>query len=188
MSTPVDLTPVIGHEVPAGTNILMTGPPMSGKRAVAIDVLTTDFTETDGAVVVTTNTAARDLLRELSERIGSGDRLYGIDCTRESTVDGDRITSINSPADLTGVGMAVDNDVSTLADEKLHPRLAVLSVSTLLVYLDFQPVYRFLHVLTGRVRSTDGIGVFTIDEDTHDQETMNTIASLFDEHIQVTEN
>lgn len=64
--------------------------------------------------------------------------------------------------------MGVDNHVSTLAEKRVHPRLAVLSVSTLLVYLDLQPIYRFLHVLTSRVRSVDGIGVFTVAVETHD--------------------
>jgi hypothetical protein len=77
--------------------------------------------------------------------------------------------------------------VSTLAEQQVHPRLAVLSVSTLLVYLDLQPVYCFLHALTSRVRSVDGIGVFTIHENAHDQETMNTITSLFVDHVPVSE-
>lgn len=187
MSKPHDLAGIVGHDVPAGTNILVTGPPMSGKQAVALELLSAEFTETDGAVVVTTNTTARELLQSLAGRIGSDDNLYGVDCTRGGATDSDRITGVNSPADLTGIGIGVDDHVSTLAERQVHPRLAVLSVSTLLVYLDLQPVYRFLHVLTSRVRSVDGIGVFTVDEDAHDQEMMNTITSLFDDHVRVSE-
>lgn len=187
MSEHVDLTPVLDREIPAGTNILVSGPPMSGKQAMAIDLLSANFTDQDGAVVVTTNDAARDLLAELGRQTGDVDRLYGVDCTREGTVDSDRITGVNSPADLTGIGISVDDHMSTLAERQIHPRLAVLSISTLLIYLDFQPVYRFLHVLTSRTRSVDGIGVFTIDENSHDQETMSAITTLFDEHVQISE-
>lgn len=81
MSGPFDLTNVIGHEVSAGTNLLVTGPPMSGTGTLAMDTLAADFADDDSAIVVTTNNAARDVLETLGKRVGSDDRLYGVAST-----------------------------------------------------------------------------------------------------------
>lgn len=186
MTGTFDLSPAFDEQAPPGTNLLVTGPPLSGKRSVCLDLLASSFTDQDAAVVVTTNDTADTVLATLAERTDPT-RLWGVDCTQDSHGDGEEITSVSNPGDLTGIGMNVDRHLDELSDGGYRSRLGLLSVSTLLVYSDFQPVYRFLHVVTGRVSATGGLGVFVIDSETHDEQVMSAITSLFDGQVHVTD-
>lgn len=184
MTDAFDLGPLVEEPTPPGTNLLVTGPPMSGKRDAFVDLLTAGFTDRDAAVAVTTTDTAREVLARLAERVEPV-RLRGVDCTRDVAGDDDRITGVSSPGALTGIGMHVDRHLAELDGEGYRPRLGLYSASTLLVFADFQPVYRFLHVLTGRVEATGGLGVFVLDSDAHDPQTVSAITTLFDVRIDV---
>jgi hypothetical protein len=49
----------------------------------------------------------------------------------------------------------------------------------MLLEADVKTVFRFTHILTGRLSGFDGLGIVTLD-DGHDQQTMNTLRQLFD--------
>jgi len=135
----------------------------------------------DAAVVVTTTEAATGVVERLTERTDADrNRLRGVDCMSAATDGGPTVTGVSSPADLTGIGMHVDRHLSDVDDRGLRPRVGLLSVSTLLLYADVRPVFRFLHVLTNRVSATDGLGVFLLDAGTHDDRVAGAITTLFD--------
>lgn len=50
MSEALDLAGIVGHEVPAGTNSLVSGPPMSGKQTTAVELLSAGSTAPVAAV------------------------------------------------------------------------------------------------------------------------------------------
>lgn len=66
-------------------------------------------------------------------------------------------------------------------------RHGLVSVSTLIQYLDLSTVFKFLHVYTSRIEDTNGLGVFTLDSVSHDEQTVNTITSEFDCVIELRE-
>lgn len=184
MSEPFALSPIVPDPVAPGTNLLVTGPPTSDKREILLDLLAASF-DGDAAIVVSTKGTARELVETLTERTGRPDRIHGVECAQDSPENGDGVTSVTSPADLTGISMHVDRHLGEFAEAGLRPRLGLCSISTLLVYSDLQPVYRFLHVTTGRVAASDGLGLFVVDSDSHDEQAMSAIASLFDGRVRV---
>jgi hypothetical protein len=48
------------------------------------------------------------------------------------------------------------------------------------MYADVKTVFRFLHILTGRISAADALGFGTLDADAHEDQTVNTIRQLFD--------
>ncbi|WP_255169705.1 helix-turn-helix transcriptional regulator [Natrononativus amylolyticus] len=67
-------------------------------------------------------------------------------------------------------------------------RRTVLSVQTLTVlleYVDFDTVFRYLHILTHKVTATGATGYYQADPDLHDQETLNTLKVLFDVVVEI---
>lgn len=90
------------------------------------------------------------------------------------------IETISSPADLTGVGIKVTNFLSGWADEEEQISVCFYTLTTLLQYVDLQDVFRFLHVLTGRLKAVDAIAHFHMDPTAHDERSINTLKSLFD--------
>lgn len=63
--------------------------------------------------------------------------------------------------------------------------VSVQTLSILLEYVDFDTAFRYLHILTHRVQAAGAIGFYHMDPDIHDEETVNTLKSLFDAVVEV---
>ena len=184
-----------GLSVSPGTNLLVTGPPMTGKRQVALEVLAEGSRNGEGAIVVTTKDSAKKLLSKYEALLEGADAHVGIvDCVSKQqgvgNVDEDRrVKYASSPVDMTGIGIKLSEFLEEFYEVRGHRknRIMLHSVSTLLMYSDLQTVFRFLHVFTGRVQSADALGVYVIDSTAHDDQTMNTLKQLFDAVIEVEE-
>ncbi|MDB2225413.1 recombinase RecA [Halorubrum ezzemoulense] len=189
-----ELTPHFDAEVDPGTNILLTGPPLSGKRSIMMDVLAAGTDRDEGAIVVTTKDGADRVLRDYEERTPyEGKPVAVVDCvTRQQggeTRESDRIKYASSPVDMTGIGIKLSEFLQAFGDRGIDQnRVMVHSLSTLLMYSDLQTVFRFLHVFTGRVQSVDGLGLYSIDSTAHDDQAMNTLKQLFDGIVTVPED
>ncbi|SEO79965.1 RecA-superfamily ATPase, KaiC/GvpD/RAD55 family [Halogranum amylolyticum] len=183
-----DLRPTFDAEVEPGTNVLVTGPPLTGKRSLALDVLAAGTRADEGAIVVTTKDSGERLLGDYAKRTPhEGKPVAVVDCvSRQQGVgdlrDDDRIKYASSPVDMTGIGIKLSEFLQAFYQEQRieRNRILVHSLSTLLMYSNLQTVFRFLHVFTGRVQSVNGLGLFCIDASAHDEQTMNTLKQLFD--------
>ncbi|RLM62655.1 recombinase RecA [Halorubrum sp. Atlit-26R] len=189
-----ELTPHFDAEVDPGTNILLTGPPLSGKRSIMMDILAAGTDRDEGAIVVTTKDGADRVLRDYEKRTPyEGKPVAVVDCvTRQQggdTRESDRIKYASSPVDMTGIGIKLSEFLQAFGDRGIERnRVMVHSLSTLLMYSDLQTVFRFLHVFTGRVQSVDGLGLYSIDSTAHDDQAMNTLKQLFDGIVTVPED
>lgn len=158
----------------SGLSLLGFGTPLSGKDRFA------------EAVVHRADAADRDVLfvaaatghESLAESLPRGTTV--VDCTPTGGSSPPGVVEVSSPADLTGVGMAVSRFV---ADAGTRPVVALDSLSTLLMYADPPTVFRFLTVLTAQLRRADGLGLFLLDRGCHDQETVATFRKLFDGQV-----
>ncbi|HKL29916.1 MAG TPA: recombinase RecA [Natrialbaceae archaeon] len=183
-------------DIGPGTNLLISGPPMTGKRRIAFEILSSGTNSGDGAIVVTTKDSARKVLSEYESFVSNpNDADIGVvDCVTKqqggSNVEDDRrVKYASSPVDMTGIGIKLSEFLEEFYEVRGHHQNRILlhSVSTLLMYSDLQTVFRFLHVFTGRVQSADGLGLYVIDSTAHDEQTMNTLKQLFDGIITVEE-
>ncbi|WP_049982485.1 hypothetical protein [Halorubrum sp. BV1] len=190
-----DLRPHFEEEVELGTNLLLTGPPLSGKRSLMLDMLADGTDAGDGAIVVTTKDGGERVLKDYAKRTPyEGKPVAVVDCvTRQQGVsdpgESDRIKYASSPVDMTGIGIKLSEFLQAFSDRGIdRNRVMVHSLSTLLMYSDLQTVFRFLHVFTGRIQSVNGLGLFSIDSTAHDDQAMNTIKQLFDGVITLSED
>lgn len=94
------------------------------------------------------------------------------------------VKSVSSPADLTGLGIELGNFFEHWTGDGNEIRLCFHTLTTFLQYADLRTVYRFIHVLTGRVRSAGGVAHYHLDPAAHDQRTVNTLLALFDAVIE----
>jgi len=182
-----------GTTVPPGMNLLVTGPPMTGKRRVALDILAEGAGDGEGSIVVTTKDSAEKILSEFGTLVNGDDTHVGIvDCVSKqqgvSNLEDDRrVKYASSPVDMTGIGIKLSEFIEEFHGTRSieNNRILLHSVSTLLMYSDLQTVFRFLHVFTGRVQSAEALGVYVIDSTAHDDQTMNTLKQLFDAVLEV---
>lgn len=88
--------------------------------------------------------------------------------------------SISSPTDLTGLGIKTSQVLSAWESEPNDLVVCFRSLTTLLQSTDVKHVFRFLHVLTQRVKTTGAVGHFHMDSEAHDDKTVATLRGLFD--------
>ena len=55
----------------------------------------------------------------------------------------------------------------------------------MLMYSNLQTVFRFLHVMAGRVSMQGDLGIYVVDEGMHDSQTIATLKQLFNAVLQV---
>ncbi|MFC7057415.1 RAD55 family ATPase [Halovenus salina] len=174
--------------VEPGTNLLISGPALSGKRRLAFKGLTAGATRGEGSVIITTRDSSDRVLADFQRLFGEQRQspLGIVDCVTQhqgrSTADTELVKYTSSPTDMTGIGIKFSEFVEEFYGDRgvTQNRIVMDSLSTLLMYSDLQTVFRFMHVLTSRIEDADAIGLFVIESTAHDAETMNTLKQLFD--------
>lgn len=114
-------------------------------------------------VVITTNQPSAVLKKHYSTD--------GIDISRVSFIDAitkyalgkippgqEDCRFINSPSNLTDLGIAITEVLHSLANEKTC--LLFDSVSTMLIYLPSTNISKFIHFITSKLRLVDAAGIF----------------------------
>ncbi|MFW5963808.1 MAG: RAD55 family ATPase [Natronomonas sp.] len=167
--------------VPAGTNLLVVGPPMAGTRRFGMELLAAEHE--DRPIIVTNRESARTI------RSDHADCLDGpvgvIDCVTkqggEPRLDSPSVRYVASPDDLTGVGMQLTDLLAGSPDGTSGgERVLFDSVSTLLMYSDVERTTRFLDVVTARIEEQDAIGLFALNSLAHEDEAYERLCRLFD--------
>jgi len=174
--------------VDPGTNLLISGPPLTGKRRMAFELLATGAEAGEGSVIITTRDSADRVIADYRARLADPDaaEIGIVDCvTRHqgrSPTDTPTVKYTSSPVDMTGIGIKFSEFVETFyADRGIQQnRVVVDSLSTLLMYSDLQTVFRFMHVLTSRIEDAEALGIHVVESTAHDAESMNTLKQLFD--------
>jgi hypothetical protein len=128
--------------------------------------------------------------RELPEKVAvlSAEQARGAVATDGATTSttgpgGSTVTTatVSDPSDLTGVGIKVNQCLSAGEDDDARTDVCFDSVTTLLQYVDTRRAFRFLHVLSRRVRSVGALAHYHIDPGAHDEQTLATIEGVFSE-------
>ncbi len=195
-----DLSAVLDVEaldaVDAGTSILVSGPAMTGKQDLVMEVLADGARDGQGAVAVTTGDDANAVVEDVERRASDADPslLGAIDCradgnrAEETAPDGAYVHHVGSPGDLTGIGIGITNCFDRLDEDGVDQgRLALVSLSTMLTYTDKQTVFKFCHVVSSRLDAAEFLGAFTIDSSAHDAQTLQVVKQAFDGMIQIRE-
>lgn len=172
--------------VECGTNILLTGPALGGVRDLVLRMLLRQHAR-EGVLVLAADTNGPNVLDAFEALDGEVDRsrIGAVDCTESGVADESRnVRSVGSPRDLTGVGIEFSSLYESLhGNGARHVRTGIYTLAPFVMYASLKPVYRFLHTLTGRIRTADGLGVCAIDPDAVDQQTLSSLAQAFDGRV-----
>jgi KaiC/GvpD/RAD55 family RecA-like ATPase len=179
--------------VDPGTNILISGPPLTGKRRLAMEILAAGADDGEGSVIVTTRDSSDRVIADYRSLVENPDEttLGVVDCVTQhqgrSVQDSDTVKYASSPVDMTGIGIKFSEFLEGFYSDRgiTQNRVMLDSLSTLLMYSDLQTVFRFMHVFTSRIENADALGVHVIESTAHDAEAMNTLKQLFDGVVEV---
>lgn len=188
------LTEPLDASVDPATSLLVSSTCLATAERFVTDALATGIESGAFGIAVTATTEADAVRDEVYDRTNVGESsLSIIDCvTRDRGAcvnDTDHIRYVASPAELTQIGVALSETLERLEHEGVgRSRVTLHSVSTLLAYADLETVFRFLHVFTRRVEHAGGVGLYTIDRTAHDDQSLRTLAPLFDATVRLTED
>jgi KaiC/GvpD/RAD55 family RecA-like ATPase len=181
-------------ELDAGSNVLIRGPVMTGKRRLMHTLLAQSRPTEQGTIVVTTRTNAKRVVREFERAAGAvdSDHLSVVDCTGSmygfgATHDSATVTHVSTPGDLTGLGIGVTKFMRRCYEAGDTARFGLHSLSTMLMYSDLRRVFQFLHVITGRLSSCNFAGVFALDDTVVDDRDATVLSQLFDAVVEIRE-
>jgi len=185
-----DLLPGTGAtEVRPGTSLLVTGAARP-VESLCLDLLARGHAHDERTLVITTSSSAADIaasMRERSEEFRP-EYLGVVDTTAGgSEVPGVAVETLGSSGDLTGISLETSKLVRGFGEDA-PIRLGLISVSTLLMYVDLQTVFRFLHVFTSRVNSGGWFGAFGLDPEMHDTQAVSTVRAAFDAEVRIGED
>jgi len=167
------------------TNLLVSGP-AAATGDLLLDLLGDGADREEGALAITTERSAPDVRAALADRGGDGEGSVAVvDCAGGEREDHPTTRRVDSPADFTAAGVAASELLGDLERDRERVRVGVDSVTGLLAHADAKTVFRFLHVLTGRIAAADAVGFATVDETAHDDQTVTTIRQLYDGLVEV---
>ncbi|MFA7198498.1 MAG: hypothetical protein WC093_04340 [Methanoculleus sp.] len=181
----------------AATNILLLAPPLSYAELLAYRIASPQPGE--WAVAISTDERASDVIGSFRRFGAARNRVGIIDAVTKSSVPTLRDTAmakfVTSPLDLTSMGIKFSRMVEDMWKEGVMAeppgpmpppiRFCLHSVSTLLMYSQLEVTYRFLHVITNRVKKLEGIGIYTLNSESFDARTISTIKQLMNMVIEV---
>jgi hypothetical protein len=180
-------------ELSGVSNVLLLAPSLGGPgRGACFDLLTETSPAETNVLTVTYTQTAREFIDDWNDHaaappvrggvVSVGQGAGGVDDTAWA------VSPVENPSDLTGVGIELSELLSGMAsagDEGEEIAVCFNSVTSLLQYADLQRAFRFLHVVTGRVKTVGGVGHFHLDPDAHDDQTVATLKGLFDAVVEV---
>ena len=180
---------------PPGSNIMLLGPPMSGKAIFLRNLFYNRISQGDAGVYISTKETGDNLIDwfNMNEKPLDSKKYGIIDCVSKTLQmdinikDDEYKKYVSSPVDLTGISVKVNDLLEKFwRGEGIRSiTIGVESLSALLMYSNLQTVFRFLHVFTSRVRSVGAFGVYTVEEGMHDQQTVATLKQLFQGLIEI---
>lgn len=183
-----DHLPVDG--VPEGTNLLISGPPMTGKCELLLTILASSC---DNVVLISTRNEADRVRDDIAATPARAPELEVgvVDCVSEQrnlgTVEESDLTKfVSSPENLTQIGVKFTVLFEQFYDQQRGEQtgVGIHSLSHLLMYSDVKRVYQFLQVLNGKVQSAGWLGVAVLDPTIHDEQTRHTIKHHYDGTIE----
>jgi|GEM_PF-356996 len=179
--------------IPFGSNVLIYGPPFTGKEVLVSVFIAEGLKKGVPAVWILTEKSPKEIREEMTfvvsgyeeyEKLGL---VHYVDAYSRSMGDDsqDPYTDyIESPTDYESIQKAVETVTTQFKKKHKYYRVAFRSISTLIAYLDPATVFRFLSPVVGRRKRDGAVGMFTIEKGVHGEQEIQMIGSLMDGMIE----
>ncbi|MFC6721455.1 DUF7504 family protein [Halobacteriaceae archaeon SHR40] len=178
------------------SNILLLTPSLGGQGAdVCLDVISRTKPSETNVLTITYTDTPQEWVDSWIDYVGVSPLRGGIVGIGQADAGVDdpswAVKTVENPSDLTGVGIELSellSGMATAAADDEHIAVCFDGITSLLQYADLQRAFRFLHVVTGRIKTVGGVGHFHLDPEAHDRQTIATLKGLFDAVIEVDED
>ncbi|MCK5024377.1 MAG: hypothetical protein KAR56_02045 [Thermoplasmata archaeon] len=175
--------------IPFGSNILIYGPPFTGKEVTINGFVAEGLSKGIPAVFVITDKLPSEIRDEMMylvsgfeeyERLGlvkfidAYSRSIGIEDVEPN------VSYVDDPTDHKEIMKAVDATAKEILKTHKYYRLAFRSISTLIAYLDSNTAFKFLQPFCGKRKREKAVSMFAIEKGMHDDQDIQMIGSVMD--------
>jgi len=175
--------------IPFGTNVLVYGPPFTGKEIVINTFIAEGLKKGIPCIWVITDKLPSEIREEMMfiisgyeeyEKLGLVKYIDAYSKSIGEVSDIPGITYIDEPTDHVGILKAVDKVSKELLARHQYYRLGFRSISTLIAYLDSNTAFKFLQPFVGRRKRERAVALFSIEKGMHNDQDIQMIGSLMD--------
>lgn len=191
------LDALLGGGIPAGSAVMVYGPPFLGKEVLARRFVLASLGADLPAVYVLTNAATDDVRRDLAaadpkySKAEEQHRARFVDTYSRGIGAADSFKDaayLDGALDLNGISLAVNKAQAAIIGKHEAHALVVDSVSTLIAYSNAQTAFRFLQTLIGRTRRVGATGLFLMDHGMHSDADVQMFKHLMSGTIELRES
>ncbi len=179
--------------VPFGSNILIYGPPFTGKEVLLSAFIAEGLKKGIPALWILTEKSPKEMREEMSYVVSGYEEYEKLGLVRYvdaySRSMGDESQDpyaeyIESPTDYESIQKAIENATKAFKEKHEYYRVGFRSISTLIAYLDPGTAFRFLSPVVGRRKRDRAVAVYTIEKGVHGEQEIQMIGSLMDGMIE----
>jgi KaiC/GvpD/RAD55 family RecA-like ATPase len=175
--------------VPFGANVLIYGPPFTGKEVTINSFVAEGLQKGVPCIFVITDKLPSEIREEMMfivsgfeeyEKMGlvrfidAYSRSIGIEDVEPNVV------YIDDATDHKAIMKATDDVSKELMKTHKYYRLAFRSVSTLIAYMDSGSAYKFLQPYAGKRKREKAVAMYAIEKGMHDEQDIQMIGSVMD--------
>lgn len=181
------LSPLVEGGIPQGTSVLLSGSPGTGKTTLALQLLHDHLKEGGEAIVIATESAPAQMLRQASLAglpmdAWVGEALGFLDAYSWRTgkaTDAKGIASVGAINDLSNLSIKLTEII-----ERRHAQRALLVVfdspSTLTLHAPAGNILKFLEVVFAKVKSGSGSVLALVEKDMHEETFLAALSAMVD--------
>ena len=168
---------------PAGSAILLVGPPGCGKSTICQQFIFEGLKNSQPATYITLDLPPQEILESMTN-FGLNAKKYSeklkfIDAYSWRVGKGDAENAISNLGNVNELNIAVTEAMRQLAGEKQR-RLVLDSISTLLLYADPSLVVKLIPVIIAKGKDNGFTQLLVLEEGVHDEKTVTTLNYITD--------
>lgn len=179
--------------IPFGSNVLIYGPPFTGKEVIVNAFIAEGLKKGVPALWVLTEKTPKEIREEMSFMLSGYEEYEKLGLVRYvdaySRSMGDETEDpyteyIESPTDYESIQKAIETAAKQFKEKHEYYRMGFRSISTLIAYLDPGTAFRFLSPVVGRRKRDRAVAMYTIEKGVHGEQEIQMIGSLMDGMIE----
>ena len=181
--------------LPLGANVLLTGPPFIGKEVLIERFIVEGITKGIPAVLILSDASPQEMRTALAPHVSSVEEYerlgllkyidaYSIPMGVEHEEDNENVAYLKDATAYQDIIAAMDKFSKSLSKKHDYFRVIVVSISTFITYSDVKATYGFLQKLTGRLKRSNCVALFPIDEGMHTQTDIQMLGHVMDGSFQ----
>jgi KaiC/GvpD/RAD55 family RecA-like ATPase len=179
--------------MPFGSNVLIYGPPFTGKEVLLSVFIAEGLKKGIPAMWILTEKSPKDIREEMQFVVSGYDEYEKLGLVRYvdaySRSMGDESEDpytdyVESPTDYESIQKAIEVSAKKFKEKHDYYRVGFRSISTLIAYLDPGTAFRFLSPVVGRRKRDKAVAMYTIEKGVHGEQEIQMIGSLMDGMIE----